>query len=94
MTAVVPVLLRWLAVVVGGYAASAGLVALASAGLPGPTGLPRADATVLATSLGFLVYLVLALWIAAERRLWRAVAVPAAIAGIAFALARLVALPA
>jgi hypothetical protein len=85
------VALRILAIVGGGYLASAGLVAVASAALPTLGWTARADAVVLSGSLGFLVYLVLVLWIAAERRLWLAFLVPLALAGAGFCLAQLLA---
>lgn len=62
------VVLRVLAIVIGGYAASASLVAAASVALPS-AGVARSDAYTLGGMLGFLVYLTLALWAAAERRL-------------------------
>lgn len=62
------VILRVLAIVVGGYAASASLVAAASVALSA-AGASRSDAYTTCGMLGFLVYLVLALWAAAERRL-------------------------
>jgi hypothetical protein len=60
--------LRVLAIVAGGYAASAALVAAAVAGLR-LAGVVPSDAFTLCSILGFLVYLVLALWAAVERRL-------------------------
>jgi hypothetical protein len=62
------VVLRVLAIVLGGYAASAALVAAASATLP-LFGMARMDAYTISGMLGFLVYLGLGLWAAAERRL-------------------------
>jgi hypothetical protein len=62
------VVLRVLAIVLGGYAASAALVAAASATLP-LLGMARMDAYTVAGMLGFIVYLGLGLWAAAERRL-------------------------
>ena len=68
------VTLRVLAIVIGGYAASASLVTAASVALPW-AGVARSDAYTLSGMLGFLVYLTLALWAAAERRLVLVVAV-------------------
>jgi hypothetical protein len=62
------VVLRVLAIVVGGYAASAALVAAAVASLR-LAGVVPSDAFTLCSILGFLVYLVLALWAATEQRL-------------------------
>jgi hypothetical protein len=62
------VVLRVAAIVVGGYAASAALVAAAVASLR-LAGVVPSDAFTLCSILGFLVYLVLALWAAVERRL-------------------------
>ena len=62
------VILRVLAIVIGGYAASASLVAVATATLSS-AGVSHSDAYTFCAMLGFLVYLVLALWAATERRL-------------------------
>jgi|GEM_PF-5068352 len=62
------VVLRVLAIVVGGYVASAALVAAAVASLR-LAGVVSSDAFTLCSILGFLVYLLLALWAAVERRL-------------------------
>lgn len=62
------VVLRVLAIVVGGYAAASALVAAGAVTLP-LLGVARSDAFTLCGILGFLIYLALALWAAAERRL-------------------------
>ncbi len=54
--------LRVITVVVGGYGATSVIVALLAAGLPLSTGLARSEAVVLASMLGFLIYLALLLW--------------------------------
>lgn len=73
-------------VVLGGYVAAAGIVAVLSATLPF-TGLPRIDSVVLASMLGFVIYLVLLLWGFAERRLIRLAAIQALLAAGGFGLA-------
>ncbi len=64
------VALRVLGAVLGGYAFSAALVALLALILP-LVGMPRSEAVVLASMLGFLIYLALLIWAFAERKLWR-----------------------
>ncbi len=88
-----PIVLRLVAAVGGGYAVSAGLAALAAVGLPQVTSMARSEATVLSMMLAFVVYLVLLLWGFAERglaRLWLVLSITgvAAWAG-AWAIARL-----
>ena len=62
---------RVLLAVLGGYAASAGLtMAAASVALP-LAGMARSEGVVIASMLGFLIYLVLLIWGSGERRLWR-----------------------
>lgn len=61
--------LRLLAVIVGGYYLTAALVSLGAAGMAGGFGLPGSEAVVLAAMLGFLVYLGLLIWGFAERRM-------------------------
>jgi hypothetical protein len=61
-------LVRVLAVLAGAYAATSARVAAACMVLP-MAGMTRADALMLCGMAGFLVYLVLALWAAIERRL-------------------------
>lgn len=65
---------RVLAVVVGCYAASAALVAASTASLR-LAGVTPGDAFTLCSIAGFVVYLVLALWAACERRLTWLIAV-------------------
>lgn len=86
-----PITLRIAAIVVGGYFAAAGLASLAAVALPAAGWLGRADALVLSAMLAFLAYLVIALWLTAERSLVRACVVPSAIAIGAFGLAHLIA---
>ena len=62
------VFVRVLAIIVGGYAASAALVAGGTAGLR-LAGVAPSDAFTLCGIAGLVVYLALALWGAAERRL-------------------------
>ena len=84
------VLSRLLAAVCGGYALAAGCVALVSVALPRLVGVPRGEAVLLASMLGFVVYLVLLLW-AFAARLWRVWAVLAGGAALSFGLALLLA---
>jgi hypothetical protein len=89
----IPIIVRLVAAVGGGYAVSAGLAALASVALPSAGSMPRSEAVVLASMLAFLVYLVLLIWAFAEPRLIRLCLILAA-AGIvswggAFGLVRL-----
>lgn len=64
--------MRVLAIVFGAYAASAAVVAAGVAGLI-LTGADKSDAFTACSILGFLLYVGLALWAAAERRLGRLV---------------------
>ncbi len=82
------VLARVVLATLGGYAASAGIVAALSATMP-LTGMSRSEGVVLASMLGFIVYLVLLLWSFAERRLWRLGFVLAFLAGGGFGFAYL-----
>jgi hypothetical protein len=61
-------LVRLIAVVFGAYAATSALVAAACVLLP-LAGMSKADALMLCGMLGFIVYLVFALWAAIARRL-------------------------
>ena len=67
----VPIIVRLVAAIGGGYAVSAGLAALAALALPATTAMPRSEAVVLASMLAFLVYLALLIWAFAEPRLTR-----------------------
>jgi hypothetical protein len=80
---------RVLLAIIGGYTASAGLTALIAIALPVATPLPRSESVLLASMLGFIVYLVLLLWSFAERRLWRLGFVLAFLAGGGFGFAYL-----
>lgn len=66
---------RVLLAVVGGYGFTAATVMLTARGLAATGLLGRSDAVVLASMLGFLIYLGLLLWAFAEPRLARLVAV-------------------
>jgi hypothetical protein len=78
----IPLVLRLVAAIGGGYAVAAGLAALAAVVLPAATALPRSEAVVLASMLAFLIYLALLIWAFAEPRLARLCLILAA-AGIA-----------
>ena len=78
----VPVVIRLVVAIGGGYAVSAGLAGLAAVALPAITPLPRSEAVVLASMLAFLIYLALLIWAFAEPRLVRLCLVLAAV-GIA-----------
>jgi len=81
----VPLALRILLIVVGGYLLAAGGAGLAAAALA--LVMPRAEAVVLMAMLAFVVYLGLLLWGFAERRPARLWAVFGAGGVAAFALA-------
>jgi hypothetical protein len=66
----VAVALRVLAAVPGGFACTTGLVGLLVALLSSVAGMARSEAVLLASMLGFLIYLALLVWAFAERRLW------------------------
>ncbi len=70
-TKAVPIIVRLVAAIGGGYAVSAGLAALAARVLPATTAIPRSEAVVLASMLAFLVYLGLLIWGFAEPSLAR-----------------------
>jgi len=89
MTRGVPLALRILLAVVGGYLLTAGLTGLAAAALG--LVMPRSEAVVLMAMLAFLVYLALLLWGFAERRPSRLWAVFGAGGAAAFALAETIA---
>jgi hypothetical protein len=67
----VPIVLRLILAIGGGYAVSAGVSALAALVLPAATALPRSEAVVLVSMLAFLVYLAILIWAFAEPRLAR-----------------------
>jgi hypothetical protein len=71
MTAALSTALRVTGAVLGGYAFSAACVALASVTLPLATGMAHSEAVLLASMLGFVLYLVALIWAFAERVLWR-----------------------
>ena len=64
-----PILLRVIAGVLGGYLLAAGVSALAAVTLARV--LPPSEAVVLMAMLAFLIYLALLIWAFAERRLLR-----------------------
>jgi hypothetical protein len=89
----IPIIVRLVAAIGGGYAVSAGLAALAARALPATTAMPRSEAVVLSSMLAFLVYLALLIWGFAEPSLARLCLILAAV-GIfswagAFGLVRL-----
>jgi hypothetical protein len=67
----IPIIVRLVAAIGGGYAVSAGLAALAARALPAATAMSRSEAVVLASMLAFLVYLGLLIWGFAEPSLLR-----------------------
>ncbi len=77
-----PVFIRLVAAIGGGYAVASGLAALAAVALPAGGLMARSEAVVLASMLAFLVYLVLLIWAFADRRLARLCLV-LAVAGVA-----------
>ena len=78
-----PILLRVVAGVLGGYLLAAGLSALAAEALARV--LPPSEAVVLMAMLAFLIYLVLLIWAFAERRLLRVLLVLGVGGPLAFA---------
>ncbi|KIU44675.1 hypothetical protein QU42_34685 [Bradyrhizobium sp. UASWS1016] len=81
--------LRVITVVVGGYGATSVIVALLAVGLPLSTGLARSEAVVLASMLGFLIYLALLLWGFSVQKLSRLVLGLSGFAAVALALVAL-----
>jgi hypothetical protein len=67
--------LRVLGAVGGGYVFSAACVALLAVALPALVGMQRSEAVLLASMLGFLIYLGALIWAFATRALWRVWAV-------------------
>ena len=67
----VPIVLRLIAAIGGGYAVAAGLAALLAVVLPAITPMVRSEAVVLSSMLAFPIYLALLIWAFAERRLFR-----------------------
>jgi hypothetical protein len=67
----VPIVLRLMLAIGGGYAVSAGLSALTALALPAATAMPRSEAVVLASMLAFLAYRAILIWAFAEPRLAR-----------------------
>lgn len=65
------VISRVIAVVIGGYAATIGLVSLASVSIILVSGMARAEAVVLMSIIGFLAYTAIVIWGFAEQRLKR-----------------------
>lgn len=78
--------LRVVTAVLGGYAAASGLVALLAVGLPRLTGLARSEAVVLASMLGFLIYLALLIWGFSAQRLSRLAFAFVGLAAVTFSL--------
>lgn len=68
MRAAFPLASRVIAVVVGGYAATVGLVALFAVLFALVFGMARSEALVLASMIGFLGYAAIVIWGFAERR--------------------------
>ncbi len=79
--------------VIGGYAATTGAAALAGLALPA-TGMSPSESVLLATMLGFPLYLALIVWAFHERSLARVVAVIGGGAFVTICAAMLLAPPA
>jgi hypothetical protein len=75
----IPIIVRLIAAIGGGYAVSAGLAALAARVLPVTTAMPPREAVVLVSMLAFLVYLGLLIWGFAEPNLLRLCLILAAV---------------
>lgn len=71
MRAVLLIAGRIFAAVVGGYAATVGLVALFAVLLALVFGMARSEAVVLTSMIGFLAYAAIVVWGFSERRLFR-----------------------
>jgi cytochrome bd-type quinol oxidase subunit 2 len=63
--------LRLAIAVFGGYALSASIVTFSALALSSTSLLPRSEAVVLASMLGFVIYLCVVIWALAERRVAR-----------------------
>lgn len=83
------ILSRILGAVFVGYAFSAAWVALLSVALP-VTGMARSESVILASMLGFLIYLGVLIWGFADTRLTRVWAVLAAGGVLAYTLMRVI----
>lgn len=81
--------LRVVTAVLGGYAAASGVVALLAVGLPRLTGLARSEAVVLASMMGFLIYLALLIWVFSAQRLSRLAFALVGLAAVSFSLVAL-----
>lgn len=66
-----PVALRVIAAVAGGFGFTTAIVGLAAVVLPLVFGMARGEAVLLSTMLGFLLYLTVLLWAFAEQQAWR-----------------------
>ena len=75
----IPIIVRPIAAIGGGYAVSAGLAALAARILPATTAMPAREAVVLVSMLTFLIYLGLLIWGFAEPNLLRLCLILAAV---------------
>jgi hypothetical protein len=83
----VRIIARVVAVVLGGYGATASVIAGSTILLPMVSALPRAEAYVLATMLGFVLYLVLGLWAAVAPNLLKVWFVLGGLSAFGFAAA-------
>lgn len=63
------IIARAVGAVLGGYALSAGLSAALAVTLPLVSSIPKSEAVLLASMLGFVIYLLVLLWVLVERRL-------------------------
>jgi hypothetical protein len=75
----IPLILRLVAAIGGGYGVAAGLAALAAVALPVTMAMPAREAVVLVSMLAFLVYLGLLIWGFAEPSLARLCLILAAV---------------
>lgn len=62
------IIARAVVAVLGGYALSAGLSAALAVTLPLVSSLPKSESVLLASMLGFVIYLLVLLWVLVERR--------------------------
>jgi len=73
------IVLRLVIAILGGYVLSASIVTFSALALSATALLPRSEAVLLASMLGFVIYLCVLIWALAERRVARI--------GLCFALA-------
>jgi hypothetical protein len=84
------IVIRVATATLGGYVVASGFVALVAVGLPAVTRMARSEAVVLASMLGFIIYLALLIWGFASPRLSRLALAFTLLAVTSFALVALI----